>query len=173
MRWYSQHLVTTLVRRYTRDNQVATVRIMRMDEPEIDTYDGENLEAVAAGVVYSGRGRVYSVSGPVQYLLGDEPQYFSSAMVSVPDTHESDADDGTYLIGDPVLPRVDDIVEVLAHPVDVRLTNQKFRVTDVAHGGQFNAFVVMSCIGVQFSKRWSHPGEDDVDLTIPPEWIVP
>jgi hypothetical protein len=168
--WYSNKLVTGLVRRYTRDNQIATVRVVRMDEPIMDVDD--DLLAKATGVVYSGRGRVARVSGPVQYMLGEEPQYFSSTTISIPDTHEADAADGSYFVGDPVVPRVDDIAEVLAHPVDPRLAGAKYRVTDVSHGGQFGPFLTLSVIGVQYSKRWSHPSANEVDLTVPPEWVV-
>lgn len=170
MTWYSQRLVTGIVRAYTRSNQNATVRIMRMAEP-VAGLDGD-LDAVASGVVYQGRGRVYSVSGPVQYMLGDEPQYFSSTNISVPDLHEQAAADGvSYAVGDPVTPRIDDIVEVLTHH-DARTQGRKFRVTDVAGAGQFSPFVVMQTVGVAWSKRWHHPSADDVDLVIPPEWVI-
>jgi hypothetical protein len=169
MTWYSHPLVMGVVRSYTRFNQNATVRILRMDEPQLGT-DAE-LDAVARGVVYTGRGRVYTVSGPVQFMLGEEPQYYSSTYVSVPDTHEQNAADYTYRIGDPVLPRVDDIVEVLAHH-DARTQGKKLRVTDVQSAGQFRPFVVMNTVGVQFSKRWPHPSASEVDLVVPPEWVV-
>lgn len=168
---YSHRLVTGIVRSYTRFNQNATVRILRMTTP-LEDPAGETLDASAGGVVYSGRGRVYTVSGPVQFMLGEEPQYFSSTYVSVPDTHEADAVDGVgYLTGDPVLPRIDDIVDVVAHH-DARTVGKKFRVTDVQSAGQFRPFVVMNTVGVQWSKQWDHPSAGDVDLTIPPEWVV-
>ncbi len=168
--FYSQSLVTGLVRQYVSSNQIATVRIVRMDEPVMDVDD--DLLAKGKGLVYSGRGRVARVSGPVQYMLGEEPQYFSSTTVSVPDTHETTSPDGSWFPGDPVVPRVDDILEVLSHPVDPRLANAKYRITDVAHGGQFGPFLTLNCIGVQYSKRWGHPSADDVDITVPPEWVV-
>jgi hypothetical protein len=170
MTWYSHQLVTGIVRSYTRFNQNATVRIMRMTDPVLG-FDDESLNAVPSGVVYVGPGRVYTVSGPVQFMLGEEPQYFSSTYVSVPDTHVTPAADGGYDVGDPVLPRVDDVIEVVAHH-DVRTQGTKLRVTDVQSAGQFHPFVVMTAVGAQWSKRWDHPSADDVDLTIPPEWVI-
>ena len=47
MTWYSQTLVTGIVRSYTRFNQNATVRIMRM-QPPAEALDGESVKAVEA-----------------------------------------------------------------------------------------------------------------------------
>lgn len=165
--FYSRGLVESLVRSYTKSNQTAQVRIVRTDKPILD---GELAEANPVGVVYVGRGRVYTVSGPVQYMLGEEPQYFASTYVSVPDRQENAAADGAYAIDDPVKIAVNDIVEVLSHH-DPNTEGRKFRVTDIQGGGQFRPFIVMNVVGVQNAPNWDHPS--DVDLVIPPEWIVP
>lgn len=149
--------VTRYARRYAEANMTATVKITRMDEPSFD-MQGE-LSAVELFVLYEGKARVYGVSGPMTMNLGEEPQYFSSTYISIPLSANT--------------PRVDDVIEVLAHR-DWTMVGRKFRVMDVEAGGQYPAVRRMQVTGIQRSKQWGTPGEPKhpAEFDIPEEWRV-
>jgi len=149
--------VTRYARRYAEANMTAAVTITRMAEPSLDDLTG-GLTATEQFVLYSGKARVYGVSGPMTMSLGEEPQYFSSTYVSIP-------------LAAP-MPHVDDMIEVTAHH-DWTLVGRTFRVMDVESGGQYPAVRRMQVTGVQNSKQWvqastaRHPA-----ATIPKEWRI-
>ena len=150
---------TSLVRRYAQRyaemNMSATVRIDRPGKPTLDTATGDATSTVLS-TVYSGKARVSTVAGPVQYQLGEEPQYFSNGSVSIPLLDE---------MGTPTTPQVNDVVVVTSHP-DVLMVGRAFRVMDVQASGQFEAVRNMSVTGVQRWEGWAP------DNNIPPEWYV-
>jgi len=148
-------LVRRYAQRYSEMNMTATVRIDRPDVATLNASTGD-VTAQVLKTIYEGKGRVSGVSGPVQYSLGEEPQYFSSGTVYVPLENA----DGT-----PTTPQVNDIVIVTSHP-DVLMVNRAFRVMNVAASGQFIAARELSVTGVQRWEAWT-PTND-----IPPEWYV-
>lgn len=136
---------TTLLARpyaqaYAEGNMIATVRVTRPSTPVFDRTTGGLASMGAESVIHEGPGRVYNVTGPQQYALGDEPQYFSSTFVSIPITATK--------------PRIDDVVEVLAHP-DPNLVGRSFRVQDVEAGGQLPVVHRMQVTGIQSSRTWT------------------
>lgn len=132
----------------------AAVRIERPSAPSLDAGSGR-VQAVVDKVVYEGKARVTTTGGPVTYQLGEEPQYFSQAQVSIPLVSE----------GEPTLPQVNDTLTVLAHH-DALMIGRQFRVVDVEAAGQFQAVRRMQVVGVQRWEAWT-PQED-----IPQEWRV-
>jgi hypothetical protein len=136
-------------------NMTATVRVDRPGTPTLDTTGGD-VTAVVSKVVYEGKGRVSTVSGPVQYSLGDEPQYFSSGSIFIPLLDDS---------GLPTTPQVNDIVTILSH-IDVLMVDRVFRVMNVQASGQFVAARELAVTGVQRWEGWT-PAED-----IPASWYV-
>lgn len=124
---------------YAEGNMIATVRVTRPSVPVFDRTTGGLASMGAETVVHEGPGRVYNVSGPAQYNLGDEPQYFSNTFISIP-------------IG-ATKPRIDDVVEVLAHP-DPNIVGRSFRVQDVEAGGQLPVVHRMQVVGIQASRQW-------------------
>jgi len=148
-------LVRQYAQRYSEMNMTAMVRIDRPDVASLNATTGD-VTAQVLKTIYEGKARVSAVTGPVQYSLGEEPQYFSSGTVFVPLTNE----DGT-----PTTPQVNDIVVVTAH-LDVLMVNRAFRVMNVQASGQFVAARELSVTGVQRWEAWT-PTND-----IPPEWYV-
>lgn len=146
-------LVSRYVQRYAEYNMTAGVRIMRMTDVLFGSDTGV-VEAQESELVYEGPARVYTISGPSTYNLGEEPQYFSGSYVTVPIT------------ADPV-PMVDDVVEVLTH-LDPAVVGRRFRVMDVESGGQYPGYRRLQVTGVQSSKQWDHPSR----RRIRKEWLV-
>lgn len=153
-------LVQLYAQRFVESNMTAQVRVTRPGDAALDVETGE-LSADVGPVVYEGKGRVYSASGPATLELGDEPQYFSSGYVSVPIVDE---------IGANVLPQVNDLVTVLEH-VDPLMVGRRFRVMDVEAGGQFAVVRRMQVMGIQRDRSWQ-PDSQAEDAVIPREWIV-
>ena len=135
----STALGTLRAQAYAEANMIATVKIERPLQPVFDQTTGA-LGMPADAVVYQGKARVYGVSGPATYSVGDEPQYFSSTYVSIPQGAAN--------------PRVDDVIEVMSHP-DASLVGRFFRVQDAESGGQMPAATRMQVIGIQPSRQWS------------------
>lgn len=135
----STDLAVQRARAFAEANMQATVRIERPTEPVFNRDTGD-LGMAPDAIVYIGKARVYSVTGPATYALGDEPQYYSSSFVSIPQGMAE--------------PRIDDVVEVLAHP-DPSLVGRFFRVQDVEAGGQMPAVKRMQVVGIQPSRGWT------------------
>lgn len=153
-------LVELYARRFVESNMTAFVEITRPGEPDFVSSSGE-LEADSGPVVYEGKARVYTVSGPVTLELGDDPQYFSSAVVSVPLVDD---------FGVNVLPQVNDLVEIQEHP-DPLMLGRRFRVMDVEAGGQFAVLRRMQVVGIQRGRTWE-PDSQAEDAHVPREWLV-
>jgi hypothetical protein len=170
----NRSLAEALVRRYTRRNQDAEVVIVRKTAGTLDVDN--DLTADDGVVIYRGQARVYLVQGPVTYALGEEPQYFSSTYVSIPDTYPADGDTNnsaseTWTKGDPVHPQVDDVVEVHAHH-DPYTVGRRFRVTDVEAGAQITSFIRMQVAGIQRYRGWTPNDPQAAEFDIPEEWVV-
>ena len=148
-------LIRQYAQRYAEMNMTATVRIDRPGVPSLDATSGD-VTATVSKTVYTGKGRVSTVSGPVQYSLGEEPQYFASGTVFIPLLDDD---------GQPTTPQVNDVVIVTSHP-DVLMVNRAFRVMNVNASGQFVATRELAVTGVQRWDGWT-PTND-----IPPEWYV-
>lgn len=140
-------LVERIVRSYAESNMRATVRISRPRPAVFDPVTGA-LVADAAGEVYSGPARIYTVSGPVTYAVGDEPQHYSSTYVSIP---VRDADGVMFS----EIPQVEDTVEVLTSPGDSEMVGRFFQVQDVESAGQWTAVRRLQVVGIQSSPQWS------------------
>lgn len=138
-------LVQRYVRGYTRGNMRDTVRIYRLGEPVFDPETGGLAPAPSADL-YVGPARIYSVTGPVTYSLGDEPQHFSSTYISIPI-----ADDLGELNE---VPAIEDMVEALDVPGDASMVGRTFQVQDVEAAGQWTAVRRMQVVGVQEAPTW-------------------
>lgn len=135
----STTMVRPLAQAYAEGNMIATVRVTRPSTPVFNRATGGLAAMGAETLIHEGPGRVYGVQGPVQYAIGEEQQFFSSTFVSIP-------------IG-ATKPRVDDVVEVLAHP-DPNIVGRSFRVQDVEAGGQIPVVHRMQVVGIQASREW-------------------
>ena len=150
---------TPLVRRYAQKyaemNMDAEVTITRPNAPSAVSNTGQ-ISATTYSTVYTGKARVTTASGPVQYSFGEEPQYFSSSQVSIPLVKTN---------GDPTMPQVNDLVTVTDHH-DALMIGRAFRVMDVQAAGQFESARTMSVTGAQRWEGWNK------DPNIPNEWYV-
>ncbi len=135
----STHMARPFARAYAEGNMIATVRVTRPSVPVFNRATGGLTAMGPETVVHHGPGRVYSVTGPQQYSMGDENQFYSSTFVSIPISATK--------------PRIDDVVEVLAHP-DPNIVGRSFRVQDVEAGGQIPVVHRMSVTGIQASRAW-------------------
>lgn len=137
--------VEEYVRRYARFNMRCTVRIVRPSAPVFDDTTG-SLASDNTEEVYNGLARIYTVQGPVTYMLGDEPQHYSSTYVSIPVTDD---------LGAPLpSPRVEDVIFVLTSPGDSDLEGRTFQIQDVESAGQWTAVRRLQVVGIQASKVW-------------------
>jgi hypothetical protein len=148
-------LVRSYAQRYAQISMVDTVRIDRPGDPSLDTTSG-NATSTVLSTIYEGVGKVTTISGPVQYQLGEEPQYFSSGEASIP---LLDVD------GDPTTPQVNDVLIVVSHH-DVLMVGRAFRIMDVKASGLIEAARTLTLSGVQRWAGWTP------DSNIPPEWYV-
>lgn len=128
------------VRRYAESNMSATVTVVRKYKPVFNETTGE-LASASPSVIYTGKARVATSSGPLTYAVGDESSYFQALTVSIP------------VVTADVM--VDDLVLVTAHPGDPAVVGRVFRVTDVEAGGQWMAARKLSVVGVADSQQWS------------------
>lgn len=141
-------LVERYVRSYARGNMRDTVRIHRSGKSVFDEATG-TLQAAEGVPIYEGPARVYSVTGPVSYSLGDEPQHFSSTFVSIPVIGDD---------GQPVnAPQIFDVVVVVTAPGDPEMAGRTFTIQDVEAGGQWSAVRRLQVVGVQASPVWAAP----------------
>lgn len=135
----SSRFATKIARDYAEANMVARVRVTRPAQmPVFNPQTGE-LGMPPEETIWLGAARVASVAGPVQFNLGDEPQFFSSTFISIPMRAKK--------------PRVDDVVEVLRHP-DPNMIDRMFRVQDVEGGGHMPVVFRMQVVGIQPSRAW-------------------
>lgn len=134
----STELVRPIAQAYAEGNMIAQVKVTRPAKPVFDRSTGGTAAMQPGETVHEGAGRIYNVTGPTEFSLGDEPAHFSSAYVSIPITADR--------------PRIDDLVKILAHP-DPNVVGREFRVTDVEAGGQIPVVHRMLVVGVQPSRE--------------------
>lgn len=123
---------------FAESNMIYHIKITRMGDPKFDSATG-SVEASEIFVLYEGKARVYTISGPVQMGVGEEPTFYSSTYVSIP-------------VQSP-LPMVNDMIEIIYAP-DSAVVGRQFRVMDVESGGQFPATRRVQVTGIQPSKQW-------------------
>lgn len=168
MSWPFTDTVRTYARGYAERNMSSVVSITRPAASTFNSTTG-NQTAVTQALVYRGKARVYSSSGPSTYNLGEENQYYQSLNVSVP----------LYVDGFPVNPQVDDIVEIVSH-TDPLAVGKLYRVMDVELAGPIAASRRMQVTGIQKYRGWvastppseSENAPDSPVGEIPPEWRV-
>lgn len=132
-----------LAKSYAEGNMNAAVRITRPTDPVFNRTTGFLAEPTEA-LIYSGKARITTLSGPVQLSVGDDPQFYSSCYVSIPLAST---------------PQVDDIVQITAHP-DTAIVGRFFRIEDVEGGSEMPVVRRMRCMGVQHSRKqvYTAPG---------------
>lgn len=88
------------------------------------------------------RAGVATAQGPLNMSVGDEPTYYSSVLIYLPQ-------DG------PVKnPRIDDVAFVVASP-EADIVARYFRVIDAPVGGRMHASIELQCVGIAPSRQWS------------------
>lgn len=115
----SKRFALWIGRRYVEMNMDSVVRLARPEGPAMDEDDRMVARPVPARLLYEGRARVYTMSGPQNNDTMEESQVFSSSYVTLPlDT----------------VPQYNDLVEVLESPDD-QIVGKVMRVLDVDGGG--------------------------------------
>jgi hypothetical protein len=132
----NHQLVSQFVRRYTRSNMTAAVRVWRGSHPD-------------ASVLYEGPARVALLAGAVQMGFGDEPQYMVSGTVYIPRE-----DPATGVLLDVM---VNDTVVVLSQQ-DPAAVGRTMRVMHVNAAGQWNSSIELSVMGAEPSPTGTHRG---------------
>ena len=140
-------------RRHASAHMYYTVQIERMGDPYFDEATGRMTPRVAE-IVYTGPARIWTVSGPQVFTVGEDQMSFDQTNMSIP----------WNVI--PV-PHRDDIATVLTYDThsgfgDPELLGRSFRILDVQLGGQMYATRRMTVSAIQPSAAW----EDD-NLPIP------
>lgn len=153
-------------------NMLSQVRITRSDAPTIDS-DGLLVADETPAVVYEGRARLTSATGPVTYTLGEEVQFFSSAAATIPVTLLSRAQPPVVSIVDVA---INDLLEVLGSD-DPMMTGKRFRVVDVELQGILVSSRKLQLVGINRYGGWvddvvRHPATGYVPDEIPPDWHV-
>lgn len=147
----STALALSIARRYSESNMSSTVRLTRMAAPSPDP-DGTS-EATVDEIIYEGKGRLYSIQGPMTMGLGDFPSFYSTTYLSVPlDTVEMIS-----------IPIINDMVELLSTP-DENVDFRFFRVKGVDAGGLLPIVQRLQLIGYEEQNR-----PPDI---VPAEWLV-
>ena len=147
----STALALSIARRYSESNMSATVRLTRMAAPFPDA-DGTS-EAIVEEVIYLGKGRLYSVQGPMTMGLGDFPSFYSTTFLSVPMG-------AAAMVSDPV---INDMVELLSSPDEI-VNFRFFRVTGVDAGGMLPVVHRLHLVGYETQNR-----PPDI---VPAEWLI-
>lgn len=131
-------LAIPLAQAYAEASMTSTVTIRRPAGLTLNDATGV-LEPNPESTVYSGKARVYAVSGPQVLQLGEEPQYYSTTYVTIPQGA--------------AVPKVDDLVHI-DDTADANLKGRDFRVIDVAGGGMVPASTRLEVTGIQASPEW-------------------
>ena len=146
-------VVSPYARQYARRHATAhmyyTVIIERMAAGVFDEQTGQ-ITVASKKTVYTGPARLWTVSGPQVFAIGEDQLAFSQTNLSIP----WDAN--------PV-PHRDDVATVTditgAEFGDDELLWKSFRITDVQLGGQMFATRRMSVLAIVDSAAW---GEDSL-----------
>jgi hypothetical protein len=123
------------------------VIITRRGTYDLDSreYDPAAVEVLYDDPDHPGAGAiagVASTSGPMSLSLGDEPAYYSSLTIYIPQDTP-----GKHI-------RIDDVVHIIATP-DNYAVGRLYRVSDVPAGGRIFSSIELSCTGIAPSKQWS------------------
>ncbi len=142
------------------------VRITRGSEGVLGT-GGELTMDPDAPTVYEGKARLANAQGPVTYTLGEEVQFFSSGMCTIPIEDP---------VGTPTTPQINDLVQILGGD-DPLLVGRFFRIVDVEVVGILAGARRLQIVGVQRYPGWvdsavRHPAAGDVPDQIPPDWVI-
>jgi hypothetical protein len=113
----------------TREYAMPAVTTIYDDTNELGGWTGLGAKA---GITVAG--------GPITMNMGDEPTYYSSATVYIPQSA-------------PNAPRIDDLVLVMASP-DTDMVGRNMRIIDVPVGGRISTSTALSCIGIAPSRQW-------------------
>ena len=77
-------LIESILRSYAESNMLAKVRIVRSSQPVVQQDDDVIAVPGAVWLIYEGKARLYTVSGPQPNFTTDEDQVFSTSYISVP-----------------------------------------------------------------------------------------
>jgi hypothetical protein len=108
-------------------------------DPDTPTTIYDDPDSPGAGAIAG----ITEAQGPMEMQVGDEPSYYSSVTVYIPQTA-------------PVNPIINDLVYVIDCP-DTELEHRVFRVMDVPAGGRLSASIALSCQGVAPSREILEP----------------
>jgi hypothetical protein len=141
-------VVSPYARRYARRHATAhmyyTVTIERMGDGVFDESSGL-IAVLTKSVVYTGPARIWTVSGPQVFAVGEDALAFSQTNMSIPWDVSP-------------VPHRDDVATVtaIAHAGfgDDELLGTSFRVLDVQMGGQMFATRRMSVLAIVESAAW-------------------
>jgi uncharacterized protein DUF6093 len=145
-------MVESIVRNYAESNMRATVRIARTASPTLSATDELIAIPTLMRLIYEGKGRVYTVSGPQPSFGTDEDQVFSTSFISVPLKDSK---------GLTVVSQVNDLIEIVEHS-DNLLVGRVFRVLDVDAGGQWPAVRRHMVSSAQRFAGWTWIDEPEV-----------
>lgn len=143
----SLRLASVLAKAYSEGAMNSLVIIIRMGtyDPVSREYDTETKQILYDDFSYPGTGAKAGVaesSGASNLSLGDEPQYYSSVTVYVPQT----APIKTLMIND--------IVHVIYCP-DNYAIGHFYRVDDIPAGGRTYSSIALHCTGIAPSREWA------------------
>ena len=130
----SHDLIESMARARMDTYRVNTIRVDRHDDVFFSEETGL-VSSTSVTAVFTGPARLSMVSGPGEFLLGDEPQF-----------HQRGTAYMTWDVATP--PMVNDVVVVLASR-DPRMVDRWFRVLDVDYSGQWRASTALMLSGVQ------------------------
>jgi hypothetical protein len=134
----------SIAQQYSEGAMNSLILISRWDG--FDTSTGEYHDPDAASTIYEdpdfpgigGPAGVTPTIGPTTLSFGDEPEYYDSIEVYIP-KHA------------PTLPRIDDVVLVLAGP-DPQFLNRQYKVTTVIGSGRMVPSIHLRATGTAPSR---------------------
>ena len=134
----------TVARAHAVGSMNSLVRITRAGAWDYDNYE---YDISANTVVYAdpdddsfgAPAGITTAQGPITMDVGDEPLYYDSATVFIPQSAPSN-------------PRINDLVQVMACP-DAEMIGRFFRITSVPVGGRLSASIALACMGVAPSRE--------------------
>lgn len=142
-------LILQIASRYAEGNMIASVTITRPKGLEIDET-GHIVSVVDPdSLVYKGKARVYTASGPQATETAEESEAFSTSFISTPlkDSYGKD-----------IISQVNDLIAVDEH-WDALIVGRVFRVMDVDAGGQWPVVRRHMVVGAQRSAGWTWADE--------------
>lgn len=129
----------TYARARATANMLASVRILRIQKPDMDDLT-LIVTAALSETVYDGVARITTVNPAGVLTVGEEQISTRSTNVSIP-----------Y---DSSVPRVDDVVIVDSYGSDTDLGERAFQIKGVDGGGLLRAVRTLSCVVYTESRWW-------------------